>query len=132
MAGAEPVVQHFDGAAWTAIPTPVSFGFIDAALWANSPTDVWLSGSTASGVLHWDGTAFTPVPSGGSPVGGNIWSNGPNNVWTAGGQQRRALGRRGVDDSATNVAGFPSWQAIWQTPDGKVRVFGDGGAILRK
>ena len=84
-------------------------------------------------MFHWDGTAFTAVPSPGSPVGGNaIWSNGPNNVWTAGANSVAHWDGEAWTTSATNVAGFPSWQAIWQTPDGKVRVFGDGGAILRK
>ena len=34
--------------------------------------------------------------------------------------------------SATSASDFPFWHAIWQTPDGDVRVFGDGGAILRR
>ena len=132
VAGQESVAHHFDGTRWAAIPIPDSFGGHDA-LWVNSPTDVWLAGFAAGSVYHWDGTALAATPPTGSPSGANaLWSNGPNNVWAAGSQGVAHWDGEAWTDSTTNVGNFPFWQAIWQTPDGKVRVFGDGGAILRK
>jgi hypothetical protein len=130
VAGSEPVVQHFDGATWTAIPVPGSSGNHDA-IWVNSPTDVWLAGFGSGAVHHWDGTAFAATP--GSPSGAQaLWSNGPHDVWAAGGNSVTHWDGEAWTESATNAGGFPFWQAVWQTPDGKLRVFGDGGAILRK
>ena len=128
--GTDAAVQHFYGASWTTIAVPAN---LHRALSVSSPTDVWLSGFNAP-VLHWDGTAFTQVP----PAPGSrsfavnaMWSNGPNDAWIAGDTIAHWDGEAWTE-SATSVSGLPFWQAIWQTPDGKVRVFGDGGAILRK
>jgi hypothetical protein len=128
--GSAPVAQHFDGSAWTAIAAP---GSSRHAVWVNSPGDVWMSGFNTP-AQHWDGTAFTEAPPGGlKSIGATaIWSNGRNDAWVAGDNNLAHWDGEAWSESATRVSGFPVWRAIWQTPDGKVHVFGDGGAILRR
>ena len=128
--GSDPVAQHFDGTAWTAIAAP---GSLHRAVWVNSPSDVWVSGRDAP-AQHWDGTGFTEVPPGavGSIGATAIWSNGRNDAWVAGDTSVAHWDGEAWSESATSVSGVPFWRAIWQTPGGDVRVFGDGGAILRR
>ena len=69
---ANPLTEHWDGAAWTIVPAPQPPG-TTASLSAVSPfssTDVWAVGSvrTGNGPLktfteHWDGTQWSVVPS---------------------------------------------------------------------
>jgi len=128
--GTDAAVQHFYGTSWTSIAVPAN---LHRALSVNGPTDVWLSGFNTP-PLHWDGNTFTKMPlqaESRSFAANAIWSNGPNNAWIAGDTIAHWDGEAWTE-SATSVSGVPLWQAIWQTPDGKVRVFGDRGAILRK
>lgn len=64
-----PVVLHFDGRSWTAMPTPPYGGlygeFNDVV--ANGPQDVWVAGRTILDdkdrghalIMHWDGRKWT-------------------------------------------------------------------------
>lgn len=77
-----PVVLHFDGHTWTALPTPPYGGlygeFNDVV--ANGPRDVWAVGRTLLDdkdrghalVMHWDGAAWTrfDTPAEGGPLTG--------------------------------------------------------------
>jgi hypothetical protein len=64
---------HWNGSAWTQVPSPnVSGSTLDdlVAVHATSATDVWAVGSYHNGnnvsqtlILHWDGSAWTQVPS---------------------------------------------------------------------
>jgi hypothetical protein len=65
-----PAIEHWDGAAWTAVPSaPVTENGWLLAVTAISSSDVWAVGYTVSNMLaeHWDGTAWTasalPAPS---------------------------------------------------------------------
>src|SRR5581483_9055683 len=57
---------------------------------ARSPRDVWVVGSSSAGTLteHWDGAAWTIVPSPNAGVAGNILEGvaavASNDVWAAG------------------------------------------------
>jgi len=60
------VVFHFDGDAWSEVPTchlaPEARGPL-YAVWGRGPDDVWAAGQ-AGALLHWDGRAFRAVSSG--------------------------------------------------------------------
>ena len=98
----ETFSEHFNGTAWSVVPMPlVSSSNLNAfylfnGIQANSPTDVWAVGessvvdSTTSSDLieHWNGTAWSivPSPSPGSDdiLSGVTTSNAANDVWAAG------------------------------------------------
>ncbi|HJQ73283.1 MAG TPA: hypothetical protein VJ814_00235 [Gaiellaceae bacterium] len=58
-----PLVEHWDGTAWTEVPIPVT-EWLEAVA-ATSPDDVWTfgySGSHPPAAGHWDGSAWKRVP----------------------------------------------------------------------
>jgi hypothetical protein len=67
------LILHWDGTAWTRVPSPDPGSESVYAVAATSPDNAWavgLSGTNRNGVvsdkaltLHWDGTAWTRVPS---------------------------------------------------------------------
>ena len=94
--------EHFNGTAWTVVPMPpvnssnINAFFQFSGIKANSPSDVWAVGdssvvdSSSSQTLieHFNGTAWSivPSPSPGSiaMLGGVTTSNAANNVWAVG------------------------------------------------
>jgi hypothetical protein len=65
-----PLIEHFDGAAWTLVSSPpVRHGGTLQAVSASSPSNVWAVGGGETGagfaglIEHWDGKAWTIVPS---------------------------------------------------------------------
>ena len=70
----QPLVEHWDGTAWTRVPTPSPGGAAGdsqlAAVAATSASNAWAVGASAAApaprcgalVEHWDGTTWTRVP----------------------------------------------------------------------
>jgi hypothetical protein len=52
-------IEHWDGTAWSQVPSPRSGGHYLYAVAAISPTDAWAVGSL---IEHWNGTAWKQVP----------------------------------------------------------------------
>ena len=100
------LIEHFDGASWTVVPSPkVGPNSVNQSnrllgLTANSANDIWAFGSNfaadGSGhqmtlLLHWDGTSWT-VASSPSPTKGGfpcdlLWAgvvSSPGDVWLLG------------------------------------------------
>lgn len=94
----DSLAMHFDGTAWTAVPTPdLEFGVRLQDVVAIAPNDAWAVGWSRSGqtlddvsvAMHWDGTAWTIVP---TPQPGGAYVDrllavdavGPNDVWATG------------------------------------------------
>jgi hypothetical protein len=82
---AAPVIIHWNGTAWTLAPSPAPAGITSTleGVAAISAADAWAVGETytrtsASGVIplieHWNGTAWTLVPSPAPPGGGDLYS----------------------------------------------------------
>jgi hypothetical protein len=100
--GTRTLVLHWDGTAWTRIPSPSPGTDFDelTAVTARAADDVWAVGHTAGPdpmrtlVLHWDGTEWTRIPS-------------PNLVDGA----NELLG--------VGVAGNDVWAVGYGNPDGK-------------
>lgn len=85
---AHPLIEHWNGTAWTVSPSPVSVSVLEAVT-AITPVDAWAVGYTPIDVAaeHWDGTAWTAVPP--APVGAGddlagVAASGPTDVWAVG------------------------------------------------
>jgi hypothetical protein len=91
-AGDQPVVEHYDGGAWTRTPLPASVEDVNG-ISASSAASVWVLGwgHGAPVTLHWDGSAWRsvglPMPDldpGWGVADGDILSIGPKNAWASG------------------------------------------------
>jgi hypothetical protein len=93
----QTLIQHWDGIAWTNAPSPFggfSYNELDGIV-AVSANDVWAVGSYydgvgayRTGVAHWNGTAWSIVP---SPNAGSVYNElygvavvSANDVWAVG------------------------------------------------
>jgi hypothetical protein len=100
------LTEHFDGSAWTLVPSPDPGSEINtlAAVAAAAPDDVWAVGSTSDDrmgtdtlIEHWDGSAWSVVP---SPDGVSFGENdlaaigvvSPSDVWAVGWTFRNGVG----------------------------------------
>jgi len=80
--GASGTIVRFAGGVWSTVPAPSS---ALSAIWASAANDVLVGGP--AGPYHWDGAAWTQVPSPASPGGRpvySIWGCAPNDVWVVG------------------------------------------------
>ncbi|MEO8289177.1 MAG: S-layer homology domain-containing protein [Chloroflexota bacterium] len=98
--GIETLIEHWDGSAWSIVPspnpgTPDKYAFILGGVSAVSTNDVWavgeafLSGSGWQTLIeHWDGTAWSVVPSPSPGTYGNLLNAvsavTANDVWAVG------------------------------------------------
>jgi hypothetical protein len=65
---------------WCLVPTSVTASDMLNAIWGTSASDVWAVGSGGT-ILHYDGAAWTPTPSGVLNTFHAVWGSGPNDVW---------------------------------------------------
>ena len=95
--------MHFDGATWSAVPTPDA----DAVgVWADAPDDAWAV--TSNTVEHWDGAQWSEVP--------GVPTTMFNAVWAA---------SRTAAFVATSNAGVLAWDGMSWQPVGSF----PGGAV---
>jgi hypothetical protein len=98
----ETFSEHFNGAAWSVVSMPlvnstnINAFYLFNGIQANSPSDVWAVGessvvdsTTSSNLIeHWNGTAWSIVPSPspgtGDSLTGVTTSNAANDVWAVG------------------------------------------------
>jgi len=97
-ARAQPLIEHYDGHAWTVIPggslAPGNTGGTLAGVSATSPADAWAVGTTATGnsightlTEHWNGTSWTVVPSANPGLPSDLTGVAAltsNNAWAVG------------------------------------------------
>ncbi|HKP53774.1 MAG TPA: SBBP repeat-containing protein [Chloroflexia bacterium] len=99
ISSAEPLIFHWDGSAWTRVAAPpVQFGELRSVS-ALASNDVWAVGTqyyepayTDQGTftIHWDGTAWSAVPSPNVETSGNdnllrgVHAIAPDDVWAVG------------------------------------------------
>jgi hypothetical protein len=96
--GEKTLIMHWDGAQWSHVPSPSPDGYDDVlfSVWALAPNDVWAVGDRDVAhenyrtlVLHWDGSAWSVVPSpnvgsGASNFLRDVVALSPNDVWAVG------------------------------------------------
>jgi hypothetical protein len=84
IAGNDEAMLHFDGRAWTVVPTPTS-GV--QALWAAAPDDVWFAAGVDDGsasTLHWDGQTLAPGNDGHQIGVSDLWGSSGADVYAVG------------------------------------------------
>jgi hypothetical protein len=79
--GPEGNIRHFDGAAWTAVPSGTTTQLLTVG--GSGPDDVWAVG-LAGTILHWNGVAWSPVPNGKSTSLMGVWARTPSDAWIVG------------------------------------------------
>lgn len=93
-----PLALHWDGTAWTIVPTPTTAGGSLLAVKAIASDNVWAVGelqvtsghivTSTTYILHWDGTLWSVVPSPNQPVAVNalygVSGAASNDVWAVG------------------------------------------------
>ena len=108
-----PLTLHWDGTAWSIVPTPAVAG---AALFAVSGTasdDVWAVGRAGTGTLtmHWDGASWSVVPSPSPSSAANrladVVALAPGNAWAVG-----IAGLNGVGDGLTMHWDGAAWTVV--------------------
>ena len=106
----QTLVEHWDGSAWTIVPSPNGGTRYDAlqAVAAVGPSDVWAVGVTQTSgqtirnltlTEHWDGTSWSIVPSPNRPGESDAWLLGisaasANDLWAVGFDHTGALAER--------------------------------------
>jgi len=105
---AGPVIQHYDGMAWTDMPLPAD-AILVGGVWGSSPSDVFAVGGawTEDGltpivaqILHYDGTSWNEMPEPSEVVSSRKLAAPFNN--------RSAIGPVGAgDDDAFDVEPLP-------------------------
>ena len=91
----QTLTEHWDGTAWTVVPSPSGSGqALLSAVAAAGPADVWAVGQAEPTAHyetlteHWNGTAWSIVPSANSGTSGDtlgaVAVAGPSDVWAAG------------------------------------------------
>jgi hypothetical protein len=125
---AQPLVEHWDGKQWRVVPTAAPAISRLSAVAADSPTDVWASGTQGSGshergfIEHWNGRAWKTVP---SPSRGptslavlsatNVWGASILSVEHWDGSRWRTFPSPGGGTDLTAVSADDIW-VVWTQP----------------
>ncbi|MGI8890332.1 MAG: hypothetical protein ACR2G0_06050 [Chthoniobacterales bacterium] len=93
----QPLAVHWDGTAWTIVPTPLSVGTQIRSVDVIAANDIWAVGSDINGqdfvnsttfTMHWDGATWSVVPSPNGPLAYNslagVSGASSNDVWAVG------------------------------------------------
>jgi len=108
----QPLAEHWDGTAWTAVPVdpppPANANsFLDVS--ASSSTDVWTVGTYGDSfplMEHWDGTAWKRYPAPVHHIAWGVAAISPTNAWVGGSGEFRATSWH-WNGGAWSVAGTP-------------------------
>jgi len=114
---------------WTTLrPAGISLQTYES-VWANSATDIYAAG-LASTVAHYNGTAWSLLPSPGLGDLQGVYSSPGDTVWVVGttGGRARWNGTAWTTFSTPAVAG--TLYAVWGTSTSNVYAVGDNGTIL--
>ena len=127
----DPVLVHWDGAAWTVTPLPdtgTSTGLFK--IWGTGPADITAVGDRGL-ALHHDGADWTVQPTNDLADLISVWGRGPAEQLAVGG---RANGRLARWDGAAwtgETLPIPGLSGVWMDPDGLATVVGMQGQIGR-
>jgi hypothetical protein len=114
-----PLIEHWNGSAWSAVPTPATFGTL-ASVSATGPNDVWAVGAAGNGddgalVEHWNGAVWSIVPTPRLPGEGllsAVTAIGPADVWAVGSSGSRTLTEH-WNGSAWSIVSSPSPLSVY-------------------
>jgi len=139
--GTGPLVLHYDGAAWSVVPTGTRGSLWWVHAFAGGPT---FFGGANSTVLRYDGTTFERLPTPGVAAHTifGVWGRAPNDLYAVG----SVASRNGFiwhwdgtrfeevavpDDIPTNAGDIPGFFKVWGD-DHRVFVVGGQGLVLRR
>ena len=121
----DTLIEHWDGSAWSQVPSPNPGGKHQNFLWAVtaiSSTDAWALGTygthnanvRTSMILHWDGTSWTKVSD--APLGPNVdlqalSASSATDVWAVGVDTRGAFAVH-WDGTAWKRVGVPGGDKV--------------------
>lgn len=103
-------VAPCESVAWCIVSANVSVFDMLASVWGSGANDVWTVGSSGT-ILHWDGTAWTPTPSGVKNTFFRVWGSGANDVYAV-----------SSTDVVLHSTGFQGGSASWKALEPKVFV----------
>jgi hypothetical protein len=124
-----PVILRWDGASWTDSPLP-ALDRASAALfkvWAAATDDVWAVGDSGV-IVHFDGMAWTQVPSGTSHDLISLWGTGPSDIVAVGGRSAGTVARYDGATWSTFDVQLPGLNGVWVDTDGAATIVGNRGA----
>lgn len=123
----QPLIEHWDGAAWKIVTVPPERSASLDAVVAIAADDAWAVGTQFSieqlrfvpYTLHWDGTKWTEVavPATGTSRLDGVAAAGPKQVYAVGGSTvLRWTGTAWVAEPFPFVGGFTLWDAAAAAP----------------
>ena len=138
--GAAGAIAHFDGSAWSMVPSGITENLTGVS--GTSPTDAWVTSEDGT-ILHWDGASWsTSSANGGALLA--IFAAAPDDVWAVGidwgggptfmgaGYATHWDGTQWWDSDVPNTQSL--W-TVWASGSGDVWMGGDdqdsNGVVLR-
>lgn len=133
---AAPSVPPCESVEWCTVSTPLPLKYAFTSIWGTSANDVWAVGSGGT-IVHYDGTAWTAMPSEYPETFFDVWASGPNDVWVVASSEL-LLHSSGIADGGAGWTNFalttnanasipPSRRvyAVWGSTPDDVRVGAD-------
>lgn len=101
---------------WQLQESPLNWGRL-RSVWGSSPSDVYATGDTGT-ILHYDGTAWTSMPSGTVSDLNGLWGSSPSDVYAVGGSGTvlhydGAAWRAMASGTTAGITGI--WGASWSS-----------------
>ncbi len=131
--GADPLLLHYDGAAWSRATLPAVDRPYKALfkVWGTGPDDVHAVGQRGV-ALRWDGAAWTQALTGTADDLISLWGSGPTDIVAVGGRSNGVLARwDGAGWSSEVLVGEPGMNGVWVDAAGTAWLVGDKGRVLR-
>ena len=142
--GCTTEVVPCDTVSWCLSPSPVEPRLALTAVWGTSAADVWAVGAAGT-IIHHDGNAWAPTPSGSLQTFYAVWGSGPRDVWVVS-TGNLVLHGSGFRDGATTWENVPpvthstvsnpqplgmgvALHAVWGTSVNDVRIGGTATTI---
>jgi hypothetical protein len=99
------------------------------AIWGTSQNDVWAAGSAGT-ILHYDGAAWTPTPTGVQNTFYGLWGSGPNDVWAVSSTDV-VLHGSGIQNGVATWEAVPSFRSLFAGPSLLGAVWGSSAGDVR-
>ncbi len=123
--GEQTLIEHFDGSAWTIVPSPnpahgLRSANILTSVSGTGPDDIWAAGYDFDPTTdtieflfeHWDGSSWTaspsPTPPGGLDTAWGVTAIAPDDVWAVGDSALQVTRTAHWDGSSWSIVASPS------------------------